>query len=43
MSKQQLITLSYHLNHILPDDIAIFEILPVKPEAHARYDALWRT
>ncbi|HOE58907.1 MAG TPA: tRNA pseudouridine(38-40) synthase TruA [Bacteroidales bacterium] len=43
MPKQQLIILSYRLNHILPLDIAISEILPVKPEAHARYDALWRT
>ncbi len=33
----------YSLNHILPIDIAVKEIIPVKPEAHARFDALSRT
>ncbi|MDR2970239.1 MAG: tRNA pseudouridine(38-40) synthase TruA [Tannerellaceae bacterium] len=31
------------LNRILPGDIAIHRILPVKPDAHARFDALART
>ncbi|NUO01351.1 MAG: tRNA pseudouridine(38-40) synthase TruA, partial [Saprospiraceae bacterium] len=35
--------LVYHLNRTLPDDIAIFAILPVHHNAHARYDAIQRT
>lgn len=31
------------LNHALPEDIAIFEILPVHDKAHARFDAMERT
>ncbi|NPV36667.1 MAG: tRNA pseudouridine(38-40) synthase TruA [Bacteroidales bacterium] len=31
------------LNHTLPSDIVIYDILPVREEAHARYSALWRT
>ena len=31
------------LNRILPEDIAILRIVPVQPEAHARFDALSRT
>jgi tRNA pseudouridine38-40 synthase len=35
--------LRYHLNSVLPKDIMIREIVPVLPEAHARYDACQRT
>jgi tRNA pseudouridine38-40 synthase len=31
------------LNSLLPRDISIFKIIPVAPEAHARFDALSRT
>jgi len=33
----------YHLNKILPIDISVKAILAVKPEAHARFDAISRT
>ncbi len=33
----------YKLNHILPQDIRMIRIAPVKPDAHARFDALSRT
>jgi tRNA pseudouridine38-40 synthase len=33
----------YHLNKILPYEIAVQNIFPVIPEAHARFDALSRT
>lgn len=35
--------LVFRLNGILPDSIAIFDIYPVKANAHARFDALRRT
>lgn len=35
--------LKFKLNSFLPDDIVIFNIFPVKEEAHARFDALSRT
>lgn len=35
--------LVYRLNSFLPRDIAIKKILPVKPDAHARYDATERS
>lgn len=35
--------LRFKLNSYLPEDIAIFEIFPVKEDAHARFDALSRT
>lgn len=35
--------LAYKLNALLPKDIAIHQILPVHPEAHARFDAYSRT
>ncbi len=35
--------LLHRLNAFLPDDIAIQQIRPVKPDAHARFDALSRT
>lgn len=38
--KQKLII---GLNGILGRDIAIYDIIPVKADAHARFDALWRT
>ncbi len=31
------------LNRLLPADIAVYRIVPVRPEAHARFDALSRT
>ena len=33
----------FRLNRLLPDDIAVYSIHPVAPNAHARYDALSRT
>ncbi len=33
----------HHLNSYLPDDIVIFDIIPVKDNAHARFDAVERT
>ena len=36
-------TLIFRLNGILPNSIAIFDIYPVKDEAHARFDAVRRT
>jgi tRNA pseudouridine38-40 synthase len=35
--------LKFRLNHSLPPEIAVFEILPVHAEAHTRYDAVQRT
>lgn len=35
--------LAEKLNRLLPKDIAIYRIVPVKPEAHARFDATSRT
>ena len=32
----------YHINAILPDDIAIRNLFPVAPDAHCRFDASWR-
>ena len=31
------------LNRILPPDISVYEVREVKPEAHARFDATYRT
>lgn len=33
----------YRLNAVLPKDIAIRRIIPVHDDAHARFDAKWRT
>ena len=33
----------YKMNAILPGDIAIHDIYPVKPDTHARYTAIYRT
>lgn len=35
--------LAYHLNKTLPPDIAIYEILPVSKNFHARFSAQWRS
>lgn len=35
--------LIYKLNSFLPSDIAIYDIYKVKPDAHARFDAISRT
>ena len=35
--------LVFRLNGILPDSIAIFDIFPIKENAHARFDAVRRT
>ena len=35
--------LIYKLNSFLPNDIAIFDVYGVKPEVHARFDAVART
>lgn len=32
-----------YLNTLLPGDIAIYNVFPVKPDAHARFDAIRRT
>ena len=31
------------LNRLLPPDISVFEVKKVKPDAHARFDATYRT
>ncbi len=41
-SIDELHQLTFRLNRFLPQDIAVFEIKPVFPGAHARYSALWR-
>ena len=33
----------YHLNSVLPTDISVRDIVPVKAEAHARFSALSRS
>jgi tRNA pseudouridine38-40 synthase len=35
--------LLFKLNRMLPEDVVVYAIHPVKPEAHARFDALERT
>ncbi|MDF2432121.1 MAG: tRNA pseudouridine38-40 synthase, partial [Mucilaginibacter sp.] len=35
--------LFFRLNKILPDDIAIFDIIPMQGAVHARFDAVQRT
>lgn len=42
-NKFPLDKLVFKLNRMLPEDIVIFAIHPVKPEAHARFDAVERT
>ena len=44
--EQPLTDLSFltdKLNRILPPDIAVYKIVPVVPDAHARFDAVSRT
>lgn len=36
-------TVKKKLNRILPPDISVYEVRPVKPDAHARFDAQSRT
>ena len=31
------------LNRLLPPDVAVYRVVPVRPEAHARFDATYRT
>jgi tRNA pseudouridine38-40 synthase len=35
--------LFFRLNKVLPDDIAVFEIIPMQGQPHARFDAVKRT
>lgn len=35
--------LVFKLNNMLPEDIVVFDVIPVKDEAHARFDATSRT
>ena len=39
---EMLLEFKYRLNGFLPNDVVINEILPVLPESHARFSALWR-
>jgi tRNA pseudouridine38-40 synthase len=43
MQKTDLEKLTFKLNRFLPISIHIFKIYPVKPDAHARFDAISRT
>ena len=43
LSKEDLEQLVYKLNSFLPDSIAIQRIVPVTAEAHARFDATYRS
>lgn len=38
-----LVFLADKLNRLLPKDIAVYRIVPVRPDAHARFDATSRT
>lgn len=42
-AKADLTLLTYKLNNFLPPNIAILKIIPVTPEAHARFDATYRS
>ncbi len=42
-SLPDLALLAGRLNRLLPKDIAVYRIVPVIPEAHARFDAVSRT
>ena len=41
--KQWDFDLVYRLNKMLPRDISVFDIIPVEPRQHARFDAINRT
>ena len=43
MDQEKLNTLAFKLNGLLPPDIAILRIVPVKDDAHARFSAVSRT
>ena len=43
LSNRQLNDLAFRLNGLLPDDISVQKIVPVRPDAHARFDATSRT
>jgi tRNA pseudouridine38-40 synthase len=43
LGETDLADLQFRLNNILPQDIVIHSIRPVRPDAHARYDAIERT
>jgi tRNA pseudouridine38-40 synthase len=39
----QTSSLTYQINNLLPKDIVVFEVIPVIPTAHARFDAVSRS
>jgi tRNA pseudouridine38-40 synthase len=39
----EITSLVHKLNSYLPKDIVVYDIIPVQPEAHARFDAIKRT
>ncbi len=41
-TEEELTKLEFRLNRFLPQDIAVFSIVPVVAGAHARYSATWR-
>jgi tRNA pseudouridine38-40 synthase len=43
LTADEVLQALFKLNNLLPKDIAIQEMMPVHPEAHARFDALSRT
>lgn len=43
IERLNLENLKYKLNKMLPDSIAVFDVFPVLPSLHARFDAKWRT
>ncbi|MBP7679043.1 MAG: tRNA pseudouridine(38-40) synthase TruA [Bacteroidales bacterium] len=42
-SREELSGLAHRLNRYLPEDIVIYDIFPVPPDLHSRYDAVFRT
>lgn len=43
LNADKITNLIHHLNSFLPEDIVIFDIIPVADNAHARFDAIERT
>ena len=43
LSAEELKTLTFKLNQVLPEDIVIQKIIPVRDEAHARFSPISRT
>jgi len=37
------VAMATKLNYMMPQDIAVYEVLPVNTDAHARFDAISRT